>query len=154
MARKLAQAALAPAAHLVAALATPAQGALHLTQVVKSFQTVAAEGFVSELNEEAKERARSYLTHETERLQMTTKNLQLSISWSVIDGEDAATALINLAEQGREGKEAGDSSNYDLIVISTHGRHGLERWVMGSVTDRLLTHTQLPMLIVRPPQHK
>ncbi len=150
---ELAQAALVPAAYLVAALAAPAQGELHLAQVVKPFQAEAAEGFVSELNEEAKERARSYLARESEHVQTLTKNPRLSIGWSVIDGEDAASALVSLAEQGHEGTEAAGMSNYDLIAISTHGRHGLERWMMGSVTDRLLTNTKLPMLIVRPPQH-
>ena len=42
------------------------------------------------------------------------------------------------------------SNTYDLIAISTHGRHGLERRVMGSVTERVLNSTKLPMLIVRP----
>ncbi|HCI79711.1 MAG TPA: hypothetical protein DHW02_08475 [Ktedonobacter sp.] len=36
--------------------------------------------------------------------------------------------------------------------FSTHGRGGLERWVMGSVTERLLNTTSLPMLVVRPQQ--
>ena len=54
----LAEAVLAPAANLVAGLAAPAQGALHLTQVVKHIVTTAEEGFVDELNEEAVERAK------------------------------------------------------------------------------------------------
>ena len=46
--------------------------------------------------------------------------------------------------------EQADPGGCDLIAISTHGRSGLERWVMGSVTQRLLDTTRLPMLIVRP----
>src|SRR3981081_820745 len=38
----------------------------------------------------------------------------------------------------------------DLIVMATHGRGGLQRWVMGSVTERVLGATKLPLLIIRP----
>jgi len=31
---------------------------------------------------------------------------------------------------------------------------GLERWVMGSVTDRILNTTKLPLLVVRPPKQR
>ena len=44
---ELAEAALAPATALVAALSAPEQGALRLAQVVKFYQTSAEEGFVS-----------------------------------------------------------------------------------------------------------
>ncbi len=38
----------------------------------------------------------------------------------------------------------------DVIAVTTHGRSGLERWVRGSVTERLLRAAKLPLLIVRP----
>ena len=37
----------------------------------------------------------------------------------------------------------------DLIVMSTHGRSGLGRWVYGSVADRVLRHAEMPVLLVR-----
>ena len=146
----LAEAALEPAAHLVASLAT--QGELHLTQVVKPFQTTAEEGVESSLNAEVRARARTYLTQVTERWQARTKELGISLSWSVALEADVASALLRQAEPGEQGQGTAGSRGCDLIAISTHGRHGLERWVMGSVTDRLLNATKLPMLIVRPPQ--
>jgi len=42
-------------------------------------------------------------------------------------------------------------SNADLIVMGTHGRSGLNRWTLGSVTERVLRETQIPLLNVRPP---
>jgi nucleotide-binding universal stress UspA family protein len=33
----------------------------------------------------------------------------------------------------------------DLVAMGTHGRHGVERWFMGSVTERLLRHTSVPL---------
>jgi nucleotide-binding universal stress UspA family protein len=37
-----------------------------------------------------------------------------------------------------------------MIVMSTHGRSGPGRWVMGSVADALVRRTHLPCLLVRP----
>lgn len=37
----------------------------------------------------------------------------------------------------------------DLIVMATHGRSGLKRWVYGSVADKVLRGANLPTLLVR-----
>ncbi|MCX7624303.1 MAG: universal stress protein [Thermomicrobium sp.] len=36
----------------------------------------------------------------------------------------------------------------DLVVLTTHGRSGVRRWLLGSVTERLLTATRVPLLVV------
>jgi nucleotide-binding universal stress UspA family protein len=36
----------------------------------------------------------------------------------------------------------------DLVVMGTHGRRGFERWFLGSVTERLIRHCPVPLLIV------
>lgn len=38
----------------------------------------------------------------------------------------------------------------DLIAMSTHGRSGLARMVMGSIADDVVRHATLPVLLVRP----
>jgi nucleotide-binding universal stress UspA family protein len=38
----------------------------------------------------------------------------------------------------------------DLIVISSHGRHGIARLSLGSVTDSLIKGTTIPVLVVKP----
>lgn len=43
-----------------------------------------------------------------------------------------------------------ESSGADLIVMSTHGRGGLERAWIGSVADRLVRRVPVPILLVRP----
>jgi len=42
-------------------------------------------------------------------------------------------------------------NDVDLIVISTHGRSGISRLSLGSVTDSLIRHTTIPILVVKPP---
>lgn len=39
----------------------------------------------------------------------------------------------------------------DLIIIATHGRSGVSRWVWGSVADRTLRAASVPVLMVRAP---
>jgi len=36
----------------------------------------------------------------------------------------------------------------DLVTMGTHGRRGLERWFMGSTTERLLRHSPVPLLTI------
>jgi len=36
----------------------------------------------------------------------------------------------------------------DLILMATHGRTGLDKWLMGSETDKVLSHTTLPVLVL------
>jgi nucleotide-binding universal stress UspA family protein len=45
--------------------------------------------------------------------------------------------------------KAAKAANADLIVMGSHGRHGIEKFLLGSVTQRVLSHTSLPVLVVR-----
>jgi len=148
----LAEAALIPAANLVTALAAPAPGALRLIQVVKHLSPTGDEGFTALLNKEAMEHAKTYLASVKERTKETLKDLKLSITWSITNDSDVADAIIGTAEHGQQQEETEGASGCDLIAMSTHGRGGWERLVMGSVTERVLSATRLPLLVVRPRQ--
>ena len=45
--------------------------------------------------------------------------------------------------------ETAQSIGADLIVMGSHGRRGIEKLVLGSVTQRVLGDTHLPVLVVR-----
>jgi nucleotide-binding universal stress UspA family protein len=45
--------------------------------------------------------------------------------------------------------EAATKYGCDLIVMATHGRTGLNKLLLGSETDRVLSHTTLPVLVLR-----
>ena len=44
-----------------------------------------------------------------------------------------------------------ESNDIDLILIATHGRSGVSRWVRGSIADRILRASSVPVLMVRAP---
>lgn len=56
-----------------------------------------------------------------------------------------------------EGKPASMLADYatqnavDLIVIASHGRSGVSRWVMGSVAERIMRTSCVPVMMVRAP---
>ena len=52
----------------------------------------------------------------------------------------ASSAIIEYAE----------SHNIDLIIISTHGRRGLEHLIFGSTAERVVREAPCPVLTVRP----
>jgi nucleotide-binding universal stress UspA family protein len=44
--------------------------------------------------------------------------------------------------------------NADLVVMTTRGRSGLERWSLGSKASKILQITDIPVLLVRPSKEK
>jgi nucleotide-binding universal stress UspA family protein len=48
--------------------------------------------------------------------------------------------------------KAADETNADLIAMSTHGRSGLRRLAFGSITDKVLHGSKIPVLMVRAPE--
>ncbi len=62
------------------------------------------------------------------------------VQWQVcVEEGDPASVIVDVAQE----------ENVDLIAMSTHGRSGLGRWVMGSVTEKVLRHAPCPVLTVR-----
>ncbi|SFC76910.1 Nucleotide-binding universal stress protein, UspA family [Polaromonas sp. OV174] len=45
---------------------------------------------------------------------------------------------------------AAKKHNCDLIVMASHGRRGLKRLLLGSETTHVLTHSHIPVLVLRP----
>jgi nucleotide-binding universal stress UspA family protein len=42
----------------------------------------------------------------------------------------------------------------DLIVMATHGRSGISRWAYGSIVEKVLHASRIPVMIVRPEECK
>jgi nucleotide-binding universal stress UspA family protein len=151
-----AKTALEPAASLVAALAAPGQGVLHLVRVVKPTASDGEEKDFDEIREPTLDKAKRYLSATVDHLRASlvapaVASLKLPVTWSVAVDADVASALIRVAENGEDAAGAGIFGGCDIIAMATHGRAGMQHWAIGSITERVLHATRLPLLIVRPP---
>ena len=151
----LAKAALEPATSLIAALSAPAQGTLHLVRVVKPVLPGREEKDPEE-QEHFLYKAKRYLSATVEQLRAglvasALVHLKLPITWSVVIDTDVAAGIVRVAENGEDAAGAGVFGRCDVIAMATHGHGGMLRWAMGSITERVLHATRLPLLIVRPP---
>ncbi len=146
-----AKSALLPAAQLAATLAAPGRGSLHLVRVMKLDTLPGREILDAPTKDLILQKGRTYLTAVTEHLRAgIAEELKLAVTWSVALDTDVAEALVNVAEVGEDAEGAGVFGGCDLIAMTTHGRGGLQRWTMGSITERVLHTTKLPLLIIRP----
>ncbi len=99
--------------------------------------------------EQARQAMESYMRLVIEHVRASVPNSsRLSMTTSIKFETDVPGAIIHVAEHGDDGEE--DVGGYDLVAMATHGRSAIPRWALGSVTERVLDSTRLPMLIVRP----
>jgi nucleotide-binding universal stress UspA family protein len=75
-----------------------------------------------------------------ESLADSLKKDGVAASSDIVEG-DAASKILDYAE----------NNGVDLIVMSTHGRSGPSRWAFGSVTDKVLKTSTIPILVATPP---
>ena len=86
------------------------------------------------VDEKQKEAVERYLANLAEEM----KERGYKVSAMVKIGQQVAVEIIDFA------KEIG----VDLIVMCTHGRSGITRWVLGSVAHKVLTRAETPILLI------
>lgn len=87
------------------------------------------------IEESAMAKARDYLKDVAGRLSRPGADIRVDVLMG-----NVAVELTRFAEK----------KNVDLIIMSTHGRSGVTRWALGSVADKLLSTSSVPILLVRP----
>ncbi len=92
---------------------------------------------IDDLIRETTVEAEDYLRHISQQLSIEG----VPNSQAEIRQQDAAGAILD---------SAGDSPA-TLVAMSTHGHSGVGRWVLGSVTDRVVRHATGPVLVIRDP---
>lgn len=91
--------------------------------------------YVEELWTQLEDEAQKYLTEKKQ--QLLAQGLTNVVT--IVTAGFPAEKIIDAA---RERKDA-------LVAMSTHGRSGVNRFVMGSVTDRVVRHSGDPVLVIR-----
>jgi nucleotide-binding universal stress UspA family protein len=93
---------------------------------------------LTRLWEEARLAAEQYLADKVEDLR--GRGVVNVASTALVGGADGAAAeIIDLANH----------TPPNIVVMSTHGESGLARWVIGSVTQRVVRHSTGPVLVIR-----
>jgi nucleotide-binding universal stress UspA family protein len=75
-----------------------------------------------------------------EYLDRVARELDVPVRLVVARGDDVAAELVFKAKL----------HDADLIIMATHGRAGLRRAIVGSVADRVLARSPVPVLVLRP----
>ncbi|MBK8901531.1 MAG: universal stress protein [Anaerolineaceae bacterium] len=87
------------------------------------------------LDQKMQQEARAYL----EEKRKVLRGAGIEVNLHLVVGEPPADAILL----------AVDELGVDAIVMSTHGRGGMMRWVFGSVADRVLQRARVPILLSR-----
>lgn len=114
---------------------------VHLVRVAEPFQPYVGDYVINSteverIDRENRASAGRYLEEVTKKLKCD----KLMIQKKVLEGRVAE----ELADYARD-------QDIDLIIIATHGRSGVSRWVRGSVADRILHFSYVPILMIRAP---
>lgn len=141
----LAEAALEPAQRLGEVFAIGGVYELHLARVIPFLNTPAPDAL--------RDTARTEVAAELERIAQRIRASSAGgarVTTSVILDIDAADAIARLSRGDGLLTGASVTDGCDVIAMATHGRTGLARLAIGSVTERVLSATVAPALIIRP----
>lgn len=92
-------------------------------------------GLASQIIESAEKETEAYLKAEVEKL--TGEGMKVS---GVMREGPIPEMILKVA----------DEVHADMIAMSTHGRSGIQRWLMGSVADRVVHHAHIPVMLIHP----
>lgn len=59
--------------------------------------------------------------------------------------------IVRPGDPAREIRREAERVPYDMLIVGTHGRSGFERLFLGSVTEKVLRSTRVPVLTIPPP---
>lgn len=120
-------------------IALARKGEVVLTWVAPSIwiDEILTPNQLEELQDRHQHDCRDYL----EALAESIRKKGISVKTLLATGDQPAAHIIEMAEL----------SHANLIAMSTHGRSGLQRLMIGSTTDKVIHQSHTPMLLVRPP---
>jgi nucleotide-binding universal stress UspA family protein len=127
---------------LVEALAPPLGASVTLVRVLHTpgagdpftYTPVMTQAYFDRTVREWRAAAREYL----DRVRRRFERSGIAAETLLCEGHAVRTLLDLLGDGG-----------YDLVAMTTHGRTGAKRWVLGSVAERLVESSHTPILLVR-----
>jgi nucleotide-binding universal stress UspA family protein len=111
--------------------------------VIPEFRMVVEEGFVSPMSAELKKR------FENESQQHARKMLDKVAKAAAAAGVKCDTVAVVSDYPYQQIIETARKQKCDLIIMASHGRRGLSSLLLGSETAKVLTHSKIPVLVMR-----
>lgn len=68
-------------------------------------------------------------------------------------GDESITTMVGEGDCADAILKAATDLNVDIIVMGTHSRRGLDKILMGSISEKVLHHTEIPLFII-PTKHE
>jgi nucleotide-binding universal stress UspA family protein len=138
---KVGEAALAHVENLVVKLLPSTSVDITLLQVISEVTydfTTEAEAAQLPYNETDLKKIEFAAKNYLEKIAQGLRSKGISVNTMVAEGHPAEK-ILNVAHE----------INADLIAMSSHGRSGLGKWALGSITDKVLHESSIPVLTVR-----
>jgi nucleotide-binding universal stress UspA family protein len=76
-----------------------------------------------------------------------------AVDEAVERARERGVTVVDVVERGNPHRvvcDYAESAGVDVVVMPTRGRHGLERFLLGSTTERVVRRCEVPVLTVRP----
>ena len=89
------------------------------------------------------------IAHEHQVIEQGTTELKAFVE-KRISGDVKITPVVVAGTPAEEIKRFAEEAGVDLIVLATHGRTGLRHIVMGSVAEKVVRLSSVPVLTVKP----
>jgi nucleotide-binding universal stress UspA family protein len=84
--------------------------------------------------------------------EMAAKDLGVAKEAAKANGISCDTIRVEHESPHRAIIDTAAQNSCDLIVMASHGRRGISAIVLGSETLKVLTHSMVPVLVIRAPQ--
>lgn len=94
------------------------------------------EHMVRDARQKAEDAAKDYLSRMAKDLEEDGARIE-----TVVVSGQPEEAILDYVEKNQ----------VDLVIMSTHGRSGVSRWLLGSVAQRVANHSPVPVLMVPSP---
>ena len=85
------------------------------------------------------ERVRGYVEENLAKAEQKFEELGLTVATQVLEGFSIPQEIIGAAQ----------NLGADLIIMGSHGRTGFKKFILGSVAQKVLGESHVPVLIVR-----
>ncbi|MDF2418725.1 universal stress protein [Acinetobacter beijerinckii] len=122
-----------------------AQLAKALNSEITVVEVMTLDPFLSEAylrmgqSNELIERVRSYVQENLTKVEKKFEELGLTVATQVLEGFSIHDEIIGAAQ----------NLGADLIIMGSHGRTGFKKFILGSVAQKVLGESHIPVLVVR-----